>query len=163
MKFEIIKVPSVTSKNTLLQAMMFLQWPLLLPAIRSLIKMNLINCQNIEFIPGFRYLFGNIYAENVYFCDAIINDYAAIHIGNGTYFSPGVSLITSYHDHQNFRQVYAKPIFIGKKVWIASRSIILGGVEIGDNAVIGAGSVVTKSVPKNCFAAGNPAKILKRI
>jgi len=47
------------------------------------------------------------------------------------------------------------------QLWITSRCIILPGVTIGDNSVIGAGSVVAKDIPANCFAAGNPAKIIK--
>ena len=54
-----------------------------------------------------------------------------------------------------------KPINIGNHVWIGTNCIILKGVTIGDGAVIGAGSVVTKDVPAGCFAAGNPAKVIK--
>jgi len=54
-------------------------------------------------------------------------------------------------------------ITIGDNVWVASRVIILGGVTIGDGCVIGAGSVVTKSIPSNSFAAGAPARVLKSI
>jgi len=53
------------------------------------------------------------------------------------------------------------PIKIGSHVWIGTNSIILKGVEIGDNSVIAAGSVVTKNIPANCLAGGNPAKIIK--
>jgi maltose O-acetyltransferase len=70
-------------------------------------------------------------------------------------------VITSEHDRTNFDRVIAKPVYIGKNVWITSRCTILGGVTIGDNSVIGAGSVVTKDIPANCFAAGNPAKPVK--
>lgn len=51
----------------------------------------------------------------------------------------------------------------GKDVWIGSNSTVLPGVTIGDNAVIGAGSVVTKDIPKNTVAAGNPARVIKTI
>lgn len=54
-----------------------------------------------------------------------------------------------------------KPIKIGNNVWVGTRVIILPGVEIGDNTIIGAGAVVTKSFPKDCIIGGNPAKILK--
>ncbi|MGH7245867.1 MAG: acyltransferase [Candidatus Levyibacteriota bacterium] len=57
----------------------------------------------------------------------------------------------------------SKPIKIGKYVWIGTHAIILPGVTIGDNAVIGAGTVVTKSVPANCIVVGNPAKIIRKI
>ena len=55
-----------------------------------------------------------------------------------------------------------KPIHIGKRVWIGSGAIILPGVNIGDNSVIAAGSVVTKDVPENCLYGGNPAKFIKK-
>jgi acetyltransferase-like isoleucine patch superfamily enzyme len=55
------------------------------------------------------------------------------------------------------------PVMIGTNVWIGCRVIVLKGVSIGDNAVIGAGSVVTKNVPASTLVAGNPAKIIKRI
>ena len=51
---------------------------------------------------------------------------------------------------------------LGKRVWIGSGAIVLPGVTIGDNSVIGAGSVVTKDVPENCVYGGNPAKLIKK-
>ncbi len=56
-----------------------------------------------------------------------------------------------------------KPVFIGKNVWICSNVTILPGVHIGDNSVIGAGSVVTKDIPANVIAFGNPIKIHRKI
>ena len=56
-----------------------------------------------------------------------------------------------------------KPIEIGDNVWIGNRSIILPGVSIGKNSVIGAGSVVTKSIPSDYLAAGNPAELKKKL
>jgi maltose O-acetyltransferase len=55
------------------------------------------------------------------------------------------------------------PVIIGRNVWIGSRAIILRGVTIGDNSVIGAGSVVTKSIPADSVAAGNPARVIRAI
>ena len=57
----------------------------------------------------------------------------------------------------------SKPVFIGDNVWIGSRAIILKGVEIGDNAVVAAMSVVTRSVPSNSLAAGNPARVVREL
>lgn len=56
----------------------------------------------------------------------------------------------------------AAPVIIGDHVWIGSRAIILPGISIGNGAVIGAGSVVTRDVPPNCLAVGNPARIVRR-
>lgn len=64
----------------------------------------------------------------------------------------------SAHDYE-----YGLPIQIGNNVWIASNVTILGGVKIGDNSVIGAGSVVTKDVPEGVLAAGNPCRVIRKI
>ena len=58
---------------------------------------------------------------------------------------------------------YAKPITIGNNVWFGGNVTVLGGVEIGDNTVIGAGSVVTKNIPAKSVAVGNPCKVIKAI
>ena len=58
---------------------------------------------------------------------------------------------------------YAKPITIGSNCWIASNVVICGGVTIGEGCVIGAGSVVTRDIPANSFAAGNPCRVIKPI
>jgi maltose O-acetyltransferase len=58
--------------------------------------------------------------------------------------------------------VESDPVIIGDNVWIGERAIILKGVNIGDNAIVAAGSVVTKSIPNNSLVAGNPAKIIKQ-
>jgi maltose O-acetyltransferase len=56
---------------------------------------------------------------------------------------------------------YAKPISIGEDVWVGGSAIICPGITIGDRSVIGAGSVVTKDIPADVFAAGNPCKVIK--
>jgi acetyltransferase-like isoleucine patch superfamily enzyme len=62
------------------------------------------------------------------------------------------------------RDLFSKgPVRIGKRVWIGENACILPGVSIGDGAVIGAGSVVTKDIPPNSIAAGNPAKVIRTI
>ena len=60
------------------------------------------------------------------------------------------------------REIFSKPVKICENVWIGENAIILPGIEIGKNSVIGAGSVVTKNVPENCIVAGNPARIIKK-
>jgi hypothetical protein len=88
---------------------------------------------------------------------------AQIVIGKGTYIAPNVGIITSNHNPNDLRtHLPGKDVIIGKNCWIGMNSIILPGVKLGDNTVVGAGSVVTKSFPQgSCVIAGNPAKIIK--
>lgn len=88
-------------------------------------------------------------------------------IGKNTMMGPEVLFFTSNHKKDVEKHCFVegyeenRPIKIGDNCWIGQRSIILGGVEIGDFVTIGAGSVVTKDVPSNCLAAGNPAVVKK--
>ena len=86
-----------------------------------------------------------------------------IEIGRGTYIAPNVGIITANHNIQNLdTHMDAKDVHIGQRCWIGMNSVILPGVILGDNTVVGAGSVVTKSFEcGNCVIAGNPAKIIK--
>jgi maltose O-acetyltransferase len=61
------------------------------------------------------------------------------------------------------RQEYGKPVTIGADVWVGGGAIILPGVQVGDRAVIGAGSVVTRDVPAGVFAAGNPCRVIREV
>ena len=86
-----------------------------------------------------------------------------IEIGDNTFIGEEV-IIRDTDEHNIIREKYSNtlPIKIGNHVWIGMRSMILKGVTIGDNVVVAAGSIVTKSVPSNCLVAGNPAKIIKQ-
>jgi maltose O-acetyltransferase len=134
------------------------------PLFRGLLtKYGLKNCKNIQFEPGFRFYYGdNVFADHVIFNNTYIMDYAKIEIGQGTAFSKDNKLITASHDYFDRKKIIAKPIKIGKNVWITTNCIILAGVTIGDNSIIGAGSVVSKDIPANCLAAGNPCKIIRK-
>ncbi len=103
--------------------------------------------------------------ENVSFGGEVyLHADAPISIGEGTMIGYGSVLHTSthdYHDNPMWSKRIDKPIKIGKHVWIGTRAIILSGVIIEDFAMIGAGSVISKNVPKGAIVAGNPAKILK--
>lgn len=92
-------------------------------------------------------------------------DYGGIFIDDGVLIGHNVVLTTLNHDMSPKKRngMYPKSIKIGKNVWIGSNSTILPGVSIGDYSVIGAGSVVTKDIPKNVVAVGNPAKVIKKI
>ncbi len=92
-------------------------------------------------------------------------DQGGIEIKEGTLIGHNTTIATLNHDfNPNKRQnISPKHVKIGKNVWIGSDCTILPGVEIGDGAIIGAGSVVTKSIPKNTIAVGNPAKVIRKI
>ncbi|WP_443747555.1 sugar O-acetyltransferase [Asticcacaulis solisilvae] len=93
-------------------------------------------------------------------------DLGGIDIGDDVMIGPNVSLITSGHPVAPSKRrdgVTASPIVIGKNVWIAANVTIIGGVTIGDNSVVAAGSVVTRDVPPDTLAAGNPARVLRSI
>ncbi|OBI40634.1 maltose acetyltransferase [Mycobacterium kyorinense] len=100
--------------------------------------------------------------------DAIMLDCAPITIGDDVSIGPRTQLVTALHpieDHDARRQGWesASPIVIGNNVWIATGVIVCPGVTIGENSVVGAGSVVIKDVPDNVFAAGNPCKVIRPI
>ena len=94
-------------------------------------------------------------------------DEAHVIIGDDCFIGPNVSIYTACHStdpiERNTRQEWAKPITIGNNVWIGGSVTILPGVSIGDNVTIGAGSVVTKDIPSNSVAVGNPCKVIKHI
>jgi acetyltransferase-like isoleucine patch superfamily enzyme len=93
-------------------------------------------------------------------------DLGGIDIGDETMIGPNVSLITSGHPLEPLQRraaVTAKPIVIGRNVWIAAGATIIGGVTVGDNAVVAAGSVVTRDVPANTLVGGNPARVIRLI
>ncbi|MCL1049373.1 sugar O-acetyltransferase [Shewanella abyssi] len=96
-----------------------------------------------------------------------LQDNAPIHIGRQTMIGPNVQLYTASHSLDPIKRSQgfeiAQSIHVGERVWIGGGAIILPGVRIGDDAVIAAGSVVTKDVPAATVVAGNPAKWLKSI
>jgi len=85
-----------------------------------------------------------------------------IEIGDGTLFAPGVNIISANHSLEDYGiWDEAPPIRIGKGVWLGAHVVILPGVQIGDGAVVGAGSIVTKNIGSGEIVAGNPAKVIK--
>ncbi|MER5753256.1 sugar O-acetyltransferase [Streptomyces sp. NPDC002088] len=94
-------------------------------------------------------------------------DVAAIVIGEDCQIGPNVQLLTPTHplepQPRRDKLEAAKPITIGNNVWLGGGAIILPGVTIGDNSVIGAGAVVTKDVPANVVAVGNPARPVRTL
>lgn len=94
-------------------------------------------------------------------------DCGQITIGNHTLLGPNVSAYSANHSLDPAERVAGalvpKPITIGNRVWIGGSSILLSGVTIGDDTVIGAGSVVTHDIPSGVVAAGNPCRVLRKI
>ncbi len=84
-------------------------------------------------------------------------------IDDGALISPNVQLLSNNLDLYDRQVITCKLVHIGKKAWIGAGATILPGVTIGDNAVVGAGSVVTRDVPANTIVAGNPARIIREI
>jgi len=105
-------------------------------------------------------------------CNVFVNqnctfyDLGGLDIADDVMIGPNVSIITSGHPiepSQRRAAVVAKPIAIERNVWIAAGATIIGGVTIGENSVVAAGSVVTKNVPPNTFVGGNPARLIRSI
>lgn len=95
-----------------------------------------------------------------------ILDMAEVRIGDNCLIAPNVGIYTAGHDIHpidRHKSGNACPIIIGNNVWIGGHVAIVGGVEIGDNSIIAAGSVVLKNVPSNTIVGGNPAKIIRSI
>ncbi|SDZ90357.1 maltose O-acetyltransferase [Pseudobutyrivibrio sp. ACV-2] len=96
-----------------------------------------------------------------------ILDVGKVKIGDNAQIAPNVSIYTAGHpihpDSRNSGYEYGIPITIGDNVWIGGNTCIMPGVTIGNNVVIGAGSVVTKDLPDNVIAVGNPCRILRKI
>ena len=111
---------------------------------------------NIEF-DGFVYVNHN----------SVFLDCAKIKIGKNTFIGPNCGLYTAVHPTNAKERIegkeWAEPITIGEGVWLGGNVVVLPGVKIGDRAVIGAGSVVTKDIPADVVAVGNPCKVIKNI
>ncbi|WP_193369278.1 sugar O-acetyltransferase [Pelagibius marinus] len=118
----------------------------------------------------FRCAYGvNTYLGEETFLNAgcVILDCARVEIGDKTLIGPAVQIYTAEHPLDPTARAAgtetARPVILGRNVWIGGGAILLPGVTLGENAVIGAGSVVTKDVPADCVAAGNPAKVIRQI
>lgn len=126
--------------------------------------------KNVWIEPDFRCEFGkNISIGNHVYINfgAVILDCAEVSIGENTLIGPNLGIYAVNHAIDAEERInggcIGKAVHIGKNVWLGGDVKILAGVVIGDNTVIGAGSVVTKSVPANVIAAGNPCRILRSI
>lgn len=106
--------------------------------------------------------------DKVYFnFNCVVLDVMKLTIGSNVLFGPSVQIYTAMHPmewkERALRLEFAKAITIGSDAWIGGGTIICPGVAIGNRSVIGAGSVVTKNIPDNVFAAGNPCRVIKAL
>ncbi|CAM6091608.1 unnamed protein product [Calypogeia fissa] len=114
---------------------------------------------------------GNLYIGDFTYMnfDCVVLDVCRVDIGSHVKFGPKVQIYTATHPLDGTQRTTppylegGKPIKIGNNVWLGGGCIICPGVSIGDNSTIGAGAVVTKNVPANVLAAGNPARVIKEL
>lgn len=103
--------------------------------------------------------------ERVFFnFDCVVLDVCRVRIGAFTLVGPAVQIYTALHPFDaalRRREEFGKPVEIGDDVWVGGGAIILPGVRVGSRSVIGAGSVVTRDVPDDVFAAGNPCRVIR--
>ncbi len=98
--------------------------------------------------------------------NCVVLDVCRVTIGDYTLFGPAVQIYTATHPMDaelRRKQESGKPIEIGSDVWVGGGAILCPGVTVGAKTVIGAGSVVTKSIPAGVFAAGNPCRVIREI
>ena len=124
----------------------------------------------------------DVYVEPPFYCDygnlifagegvfinfgAIILDGGGVYIGKKTLIAPGVHIYTAEHPldaDDRAKWEMCRPVRIGERCWIGGDVTICPGVTIGDRTVIGAGSVVTKDIPSDCVAYGNPCRVAKKV
>ncbi len=137
---------------------------------RTILRELLSNAHKRIYIePPFHCDYGyNIHlGEKVYFnVNCVVLDAAKVTIGSNVFIGPGVHIYTATHPTNAVeRQTveFAKPVSIGNDCWIGGNTIICPSVTIGDGCTIGAGSVVTKDIPENSLAIGNPARVIKKL
>lgn len=117
------------------------------------------------------------FGENCYAnFNLTVLDTCPVNIGDNVYFGPNCTIATPVHpfrwqernmkykaDGSAYDDEYGKPITIGPNCWIASNVVIAAGVTIGEGCVIGAGSIVTRNIPPNSLAVGNPCRVIREI
>ena len=113
---------------------------------------------------GYNIEIGENFYANV---NCVILDGAKVTFGDNVFVAPNCGFYTAGHpfdvDQRNRGLEYAYPITVGNNGWIGAQVCVLPGVTIGDNCVIGAGSVVTRDIPPHSLAVGNPCRVIRRI
>jgi maltose O-acetyltransferase len=140
-------------------------------SIRNLLKQIIpLQGNNLWIEPPFYCDYGSniTVGHNVYLnFNCCILDVCPVLIGDNVLMGPGVQIFTATHPMSSTERAagheFGKPVSIGSDVWIGGGSIICPGVHIGNRSVIGAGSVVTRDIAEDSFAAGNPCRIIRRI
>lgn len=138
---------------------------------QKILKELLGSCgEHVYIEDGIHMSYGShVFLEDYFYANfnlTIVDD-GEVYIGNRTMIGPNVTICTTGHPADPYyREMvahYSLPIHIGKNVWIGSNAVILPGVTIGDNSIIGAGSVVTRDIPANVIAVGNPCRVARTI
>ena len=141
-------------------------------ALRKQIMTSLFKSvgEHVWIEPDFRCEFGRniVIGDNVYInFGCIILDCAEVSIGANTLIGPNVGMYAANHaidaEERTNGGCIGKPISVGKNVWLGGDVKLLPGVSIGDNTIIGTASVVTKSIPSNVIAVGNPCRVVREI
>lgn len=113
---------------------------------------------------GYRIKIGKNFLANF---DCVILDSGSVEIGDNCMFGPQTCIYSLNHplDREARRTglQLPKPVRIGNDVWLGGNCVVLPGVNIGNNVVVGAGSVVTHDLPNDCLAVGNPARVIKKL
>ena len=99
--------------------------------------------------------------------NCVILDAAKVEFGDNVFIGPNCGFYTAGHPlnvlDRNKGLEYAKPIKVGNNVWFGGNVVVMPGVTIGDNVTIGAGSIVTKDIPSNVLAYGNPCRVVRNL
>lgn len=114
-------------------------------------------------LSGVRFHMVNIGRNVVVMPGCLMMSAGGITIEDGAMIAANVQIISNNHDLYERQVITCKPVHIGKNAWIGAGTTILPGVTVGDNAVVGAASVVTKDVAADTIVAGNPARFIRRI
>jgi maltose O-acetyltransferase len=141
------------------------------PEARAALLRNLLGATGADTIV--RSSFFCDYGYNIYLgrgvflnFNCVLLDVMPIHIGDGTQIGPAVQIYAADHPRDHEQRLAGlesgKPVTVGRNVWIGGGAILLPGITVGDDAVIGAGSVVTRDVAAGATVAGNPARSLHR-
>lgn len=146
------------------------------PAHKSLEEIHSLMCRltgkeidsSVRVVPPFHTNFGQFieFGRNVFVnSNCTFMDEGGIVIEDNVFIGPNVTLVTQNHAESPVlrNHTYAKAITIRRGAWIGAGALVLPGISVGENAIVGAGSVVTKDIPQNTIVAGNPARFIREI